>query len=263
MVKQEAQLEREKELESRFMTEGQKIHYMIKVEKRNKEDEQSTLRHKKRELEIAEGKHRIKKKMWRQRIKHLLYENQNEITILKTENETSSKRANDGFVEQNRELKMDKRSLHIEQKEMELSHLDAMKALLQDHDKKIATLRQEYERKSKDVQYKFEVRMKEVRDVMTQRRKSEIKAIEKMKDAHINELMKQHKEAFNEIKNYYSDITHNNLDLIKSLKEEVSVMGVLSFTSFPFCYRRWKQISHSFMISPLCPRSLTGECPQS
>lgn len=28
-------------------------------------------------------------------------------------------------------------------------------------------------------------------------------------------------QAFGEIKNYYNDITHNNLDLIRSLKEEV------------------------------------------
>eukprot|EP00975_Prorocentrum_lima_P037102 7808463-Prorocentrum_lima.AAC.1 len=36
--------------------------------------------------------------------------------------------------------------------------------------------------------------------------------------------MKAHERAFSEIKNYYNDITHNNLDLIKSLKEEVSEM---------------------------------------
>ena len=33
--------------------------------------------------------------------------------------------------------------------------------------------------------------------------------------------MKKHEKAFGEIKNYYNDITHNNLDLIRSLKEEV------------------------------------------
>ena len=37
----------------------------------------------------------------------------------------------------------------------------------------------------------------------------------------VNELMKKHEKAFGEIKNYYNDITHNNLDLIRSLKEEV------------------------------------------
>ena len=33
--------------------------------------------------------------------------------------------------------------------------------------------------------------------------------------------MKKHEKAFGDIKNYYNDITHNNLDLIRSLKEEV------------------------------------------
>lgn len=36
--------------------------------------------------------------------------------------------------------------------------------------------------------------------------------------------MKAHEKAFAEIKNYYNDITHNNLDLIRSLKEEVSFL---------------------------------------
>jgi len=37
----------------------------------------------------------------------------------------------------------------------------------------------------------------------------------------IEALMNEHSKAFTDIKNYYNDITHNNLDLIKSLKEEV------------------------------------------
>ncbi len=48
----------------------------------------------------------------------------------------------------------------------------------------------------------------------------EILEIEERKNNHINELMKKHEKAFGEIKNYYNDITHNNLDLIRSLKEE-------------------------------------------
>lgn len=39
--------------------------------------------------------------------------------------------------------------------------------------------------------------------------------VEERKNSHINELMKQHEAAFGEIKNYYNDITANNLDLIK------------------------------------------------
>lgn len=52
----------------------------------------------------------------------------------------------------------------------------------------------------------------------------EIHEIEERKNSHINELMKKHERAFAEIKNYYNDITHNNLDLIKTLKEDVAEM---------------------------------------
>jgi hypothetical protein len=38
---------------------------------------------------------------------------------------------------------------------------------------------------------------------------------------HIDSIMAQHQRAFTDIRYYYNDITHNNLDLIKSLKEEV------------------------------------------
>jgi hypothetical protein len=45
-----------------------------------------------------------------------------------------------------------------------------------------------------------------------------------LQNAHINELMKKHERSFAEIKNYYNDITHNNLDIIKALKEDVAEM---------------------------------------
>lgn len=52
--------------------------------------------------------------------------------------------------------------------------------------------------------------------------------------------MKKHEKAFGEIKNYYNDITHNNLDLIRSLKEEVcSLIAILGDTP------RRSYLSHS------------------
>jgi len=66
--------------------------------------------------------------------------------------------------------------------------------------------------------------MKKLRDELELRRKAEIHEIEERKNLHINELMQNHQRAFLEIKNYYNDITHNNLDLIKTLKEDVADM---------------------------------------
>lgn len=60
--------------------------------------------------------------------------------------------------------------------------------------------------------------IKILREDLDLKRKQEIHEIEERKNVHINELMKKHEKAFAEIKNYYIDITHNNLDLIKTLK---------------------------------------------
>lgn len=62
------------------------------------------------------------------------------------------------------------------------------------------------------------VQIKILREDLDLKRKQEIHEIEERKNVHINELMKKHEKAFAEIKNYYIDITHNNLDLIKTLK---------------------------------------------
>ena len=47
--------------------------------------------------------------------------------------------------------------------------------------------------------------------------KVEIHEIEERKNQHINDLMLNHEKAFNEMKEYYNDITRENLDIIKGL----------------------------------------------
>lgn len=49
----------------------------------------------------------------------------------------------------------------------------------------------------------------------------EIHELQERKNLHINELMKNHEEAFNELKNYYNEITRDNLKLIKDHKAEI------------------------------------------
>lgn len=46
----------------------------------------------------------------------------------------------------------------------------------------------------------------------------EVSEVEERKNSHINELNNNHEKAFTDMKNYYNDITLNNLALIGSLK---------------------------------------------
>ena len=51
--------------------------------------------------------------------------------------------------------------------------------------------------------------------------KVEIHEIEERKNQHINDLMKNHEEDFREMKEYYNDITKENIELIRMHKEKL------------------------------------------
>ena len=175
-------------------------------------------------MEEMEERHQVEIKVYKQKVKHLLYEHQNNITTLKADGEMSLKLQQDDFRKQEQQLQKDKRGLKKENKEMQLAHEDIVRQLKLEHAKEITKIRQEFELQARELQQKYEKKMKILRDDLELRRKQEIHEIEERKNTHINELMKKHEKAFAEIKNYYNDITHNNLDLIKTLKEDVAEM---------------------------------------
>merc|ERR1712168_1358261 len=92
------------------------------------------------------------------------------------------------------------------------------------NDENMTTLRNSFERQAKEIETKYEKKMRALRDELDLRRKTEIHEIEERKNGQINTLMKNHEKAFSDIKNYYNDITLNNLALINTLKEQVEEM---------------------------------------
>lgn len=204
-----------------FQQQREKLNYFWIVEKKKLEDKRVELRNKERELQDLEEKHQVEIKIYKQRLKHLLYEHQNEITQKKTETEKALKMAQDDDREAESDIKEDRRTLSSAIKEIEVTHEEYIRGLKREQDQKITMLRHEFERRSSEVQKSYEAHMKKTRDGLDKRRKEEIKAIEDSKHVMIDQLMTEHQKAFADIKNYYNDITHNNLDLIKSLKEEV------------------------------------------
>lgn len=64
--------------------------------------------------------------------------------------------------------------------------------------------------------------MQKLRQEMEEERNNIIKHLEEKKDAKIQAITKEHAQKYSNIKNYYSDITITNLDLIKQLKNEIA-----------------------------------------
>ena len=220
------QKELAKEAEDRnyMQLERDKINEFWEITKAELEERKAELRNRDRDAEELEEKHQVEIKVYKQKVKHLLYEHQNTITTLKADTEIALKQREDEFRQRSGELTKDKRDAAVERKELELSHEDVVRQLKVDQAKEITVLRQEFEQNGKELQALYEKKMKTQREDLELQRKHEIAEVEERKNTHINQLMKKHDAAFDEIKNYYNDITHNNLDLIKTLKDDVAEM---------------------------------------
>ncbi|KAH9507717.1 Dynein regulatory complex subunit 4 [Bulinus truncatus] len=218
------ELEREREERNYFQLERDKVNTFWEITKRQLEEKKAELRNKDREMEDAEERHQIEIKVYKQKVKHLLYEHQNNISELKAEGSVALKLSQDNHHSSELELRKDKRSLKVELKEQELAHEDVIKNLKKKNDEAMTALRNTFERQAKEIESKYEKKMRSLRDELDLRRKTEIHEIEERKNGQINTLMKNHEKAFSDIKNYYNDITLNNLALINTLKEQVEDM---------------------------------------
>ncbi|KAJ3005418.1 Dynein regulatory complex subunit 4 [Thoreauomyces humboldtii] len=188
------ELNSEREERNLFQLERDKITSFWDITKSELSQSKADQLNKDRELEELEEKHQV----YKQKVKHLLYEYQNNVAHLQADSE---------------------RALQIDQEDH-----DIIKNLKQKQDEEITQMRNDFERRAKELHGKYDKKMKVVRDDLELKRKNEIHEIEERKNGQINALMKNHDKAFGEIKNYYNDITLNNLALINSLKEQVEDM---------------------------------------
>jgi hypothetical protein len=120
-----------------------------------------------------------------------------------------------GYSDSERELKADRRDLSMVLKELEAGHEDLMRVLKADSEKAATTLRFQFESQARQLAALYEDKMARCREDINVQRAREVAAVEKRKDAHIAALLASHEAAFADIKSYFNEITHSNLDLIK------------------------------------------------
>lgn len=214
----------EKKLLNDFQQQREKIEKFWTMEKKKRDDLKMLFRNKLRQKQDLEEKHAFELKVYKQKVKHLLHEQRSHMTDVRYDNEAALKLLSDEQRDRQYELNLNLRSIKVVRKEMELAQYDLIKSIKTEQEKKVMALRQEFERKQEDLKKNYEKKFKTVREMCDERRKEDIARIESKKTKHIQTLMAKHKAEFEKIKGYYRDTSHGNLDLIKTLKEEVGDM---------------------------------------
>lgn len=182
------------------------------------------------DMQTLEENHKTQIKVYQQKVKHLTYEHDNnkeQVNIQANHLMTEEKQHH---TDNERDMIKDKKKYKDEYVRDQISNATHIQNEEKDFDLEIQELKQSLNEQRIQLIEQYERKMIELNDELDLRQKVEIHEIEERKNQHINELLKNHEEAFREMKDYYNDITRENLELIRMYKEKlVEIKGQIEF----------------------------------
>lgn len=102
-----------------------------------------------------------------------------------------------------------------EYKEVEYAHIQKVEFESKELQSKIDDIEAKLLSKKESLILNYEEKMQRLEAELELRLKVEIHEIEERKNQHINDLMMNHERAFRDMKDFYTDITKENLELIR------------------------------------------------
>ena len=215
------QLGREREERNYYQLERDRLSTFWDVATKQLEESRAECRVKDRELEETEERHQMEVKIYKQKVKHLLYEQENHLASLKAENMLSLKVAREEHQRQEQQHLNDKQLLTAQLHDKDKQYQELLRDTKTSQSEEIERLREGFEERVREMEKRYSTRVSNLRHDLQLRLKSEVSETEERKNAQIEQMKRKHEKAFNEIKNYYNDITLNNLAMISTLKEEI------------------------------------------
>ncbi|XP_073828629.1 growth arrest specific protein 8 [Musca autumnalis] len=218
------EMEREREERNFFQMERDKIRTFWEITRGQLEDITTELRQKDHEVEMTQQAADIEAKQIMQQMKHLQFENQNKISEVRAEAMTQLKMAQEDHETQEMQLLSDLRELKRLRREDQEMHELQIQELKMKHIEEITELRNKFEKETKDLTLLHEEKMHDLKNEIELIYRMQMFEVEERKNLQIQKLIENHDMAFNDMKNYYNDITLNNLGLISSLKEQMETL---------------------------------------
>eukprot|EP00761_Pharyngomonas_kirbyi_P014242 gb/GECH01014272.1/.p1 GENE.gb/GECH01014272.1/~~gb/GECH01014272.1/.p1 ORF type:complete len:482 (+),score=122.72 gb/GECH01014272.1/:1-1446(+) len=178
-----------------------------------------------RDMETSEQRHQVEMRIYKQKVRHLVYEHKLAMERLRNAGQDSMENQNQEFGSREDQLSQIKQQIRDRIQTEEEGQEERVQQLRRQHESSIAKTKQQYEDKLAELERMYEQRVASLKEELELRRKAEIHDIEERKNEHIKQLMQRHREAFQRIKAYYNDTTTSNLMMIRGQKDTVAEMA--------------------------------------
>jgi len=203
---------------------GDMVNRFYEITKQEVKQIEAELLNMDRQMEMLERDHRVHIKVHEQKVQNLEYEHKNSKRQVIQEGDMGIQKERDIHTDNVVNMNREKRSIKDEFRELQFSHAEDIKMMRMQFAKGLDKLREVFEQNHRQLEAQYEEQVEQLKIDLELKAKVEVHEIEERKNQHINELLFNHQEAFDEIKTYYNDITHDNLQLIRELKDEITGM---------------------------------------
>jgi hypothetical protein len=173
-------------------------------------------------MEHMEKQHKVEIKVYTQKVKHLEYDHVQKQTEVKM---NAGKSMEDEKTYNNtteKDMKKDKQEKKIQYGDNDNANLSEVETVEESLKAKLKETDQVLNASKNELINSYESKLGNLNKELELRLKVEIHEIEERKNQHYNDLMKNHEKAFRDMKDYYNDITRENLELIRVHKENLA-----------------------------------------
>ncbi|XP_075230288.1 dynein regulatory complex subunit 4-like [Lycorma delicatula] len=212
---------KEREERNYFQLERDKLRTFLDLSRTQLDEVRAEIRNKDYALELAEEKRQKDIREINQQVKFLMYEQNLQLNEASIKEKTTLILAGKDHSEQEMELLTDKKELKSKLKTQEENQLNEIRALRLQHGKEMSEMRDYFEKTNEELENKFEKKIFNLRTLLELKNKMEVFEGEERKNLQIKKLIDNHKNDFDNMRNYYNNITLNNFSLITNLKDSI------------------------------------------
>ncbi|XP_042207068.1 dynein regulatory complex subunit 4-like isoform X2 [Homarus americanus] len=222
VIRLRSELEREREERNYVQSELERVQRLWQVAAENIDNMRAELRHKDVEIGEAEEKHQQEISVYQQKMKHLMFTQENTLTQLQVDSEQALLNLHQDSLAEENHVVQEREDLRAQLRETESNYLAIIANMKVAHSKSLDSLREEFEKEAAAMEAKSVKRIKTLQNQLDLKRKTELIAQEEKKNNFLATIISNHEKTFEEMKKYYTDITATNLKLITELKAELA-----------------------------------------
>lgn len=198
------------------------IHDFYTNTKNEIKDIESQIKNYETKMEQMEEQHKVMIKVYMQKVKHLEYEHDEDRDKVKLEAEKAMTEEKGYNQNTEKDMKKDKQEKKIQYQDNDNANLSEVESVEEELKAKLKETDEVLNASKKELINNYERKLAALKKELELRLKVEIHEIEERKNQHYNDLMKNHEKAFRDMKDYYNDITRENLELIRVHKESLA-----------------------------------------